>query len=800
MMLWRPLVALTLFLQLPAAAQTAAALARAVREAGLDREECYRVRDIVLSKDDIRIYLTDGHLIFSKPVGGRRVAAFFAADVEGGDAEVMLLPPNKAERQSLAAFIDAPNLDEHFRNAAFIFTGDDYDSIVAQFARNPANRKAPEIGAVLDEEWSPVLHNLASSYQTRLVYDLLAGPGRRGSLFAGMFNGVKLGNFDVIFDPTSSEQVLAGQVASRGNLLFFNTWTSFPSRASRNHPGPRNEDLELSDYRIEATVNPDLSMAAVTRVKVKPAADNVKVTAFDIAGAMEVGQVTVDGRPAEVLQREALRVNVSRGGNSMFVVVPPEPLQAGRQYEFVFHHSGNAILNAGDRVFYVSARGNWYPLHGLQFSTYDLLFRYPRDLELVTPGDMAEDRTDGEWRITRRRTQSPIRLAAFNLGNYAHARSDRGGYVVDVCANRALEAALRPKTAQLQLPSQLPPPRRRVQNDSLAALEAAQAPDPLARLQSLASEASAALQFMASRFGPPALPHVTVSPIPGTFGQGFPGLIYLSTMAYLKNPPDPQASTSHAEQLFFTDVLQAHEIAHQWWGNRITAASYRDHWLMESLANYSALVYMEKAHGARTLETLLDDYRNGLLARNEAGQMVESSGPIALGYRLENSQQPRAWRAITYGKGSWIMQMLRRRMGDERFFSMLAEVLKRYDRKEIGSEDFRAVAAQFLPPKTEDPKLEAFFDQWVYGTGIPSFKLSWSVKGKLPNLKLVGTLTQSDVDGDFSVPVPVEIQVARGRTVTEWVQSGASPATFTVALKQPPLKVTLDPHYAVLRR
>jgi hypothetical protein len=110
------------------------------------------------------------------------------------------------------------------------------------------------------------------------------------------------------------------------------------------------------------------------------------------------------------------------------------------------------------------------------------------------------------------------------------------------------------------------------------------------------------------------------------------------------------------------------------------------------------------------------------------------------------------------------------------------------------------LAAGFLPPKSDDPKLEAFFAQWVYGTGIPSLKLAWSVKGKAPALRLVGTLTQSDVGEDSSAIAPVEIQVARGRTITQWVRSAADPVTFTVAVTQPPLKVALDPHQAVLRR
>jgi aminopeptidase N len=146
------------------------------------------------------------------------------------------------------------------------------------------------------------------------------------------------------------------------------------------------------------------------------------------------------------------------------------------------------------------------------------------------------------------------------------------------------------------------------------------------------------------------------------------------------------------------------------------------------------------------------------------------------------------------------MQMLRRRMGDERFLALLADLTKRYDRREITTDEFRLAAAAHLPAHSEDPKLETFFDQWVNGTGIPALKLSYSVKGKAPQLRLVGTIVQSDVESDFSTLAPVEIEVARGQTITQWVRTSSDPVTFTVPLKQAPLKVALDPHYAVLRR
>ncbi len=69
-------------------------------------------------------------------------------------------------------------------------------------------------------------------------------------------------------------------------------------------------------------------------------------------------------------------------------------------------------------------------------------------------------------------------------------------------------------------------------------------------------------------------------------------------------------------------------------------------------------------------------------------------------------------------------------MGDAQFTKMLAELRRRYEWKTIDTEQFRLLCAEFLPKGRPDPKLENFFDQWVYGTGLPALKLSYSVKGK----------------------------------------------------------------------
>jgi hypothetical protein len=787
-----------LCLAVPVWAGEADSLARAIRENSFDRQECYRVRDLSLIIEDIKIYLTDGHLIFSRPVGGKRIAALFVADVQGGDAEVILLPPDRAERRSLASYIHSPNLDEHFRTGMFLFTGGIYEAILAQLPSSPASRRAPEVGALLDDQFTPMLRNLSASYQTRLVLDLLNRTSGNEGVFASVLDSPNLGPFDVVYDPQMAEPIIAGQMASRDNRLFLDAWTSFKPRSMRNQTGPRAPDLALSNYRIEAAIGADLELKATTRIDVRPSSSGMRAVTFDISPLMTVSSVTVDGRPAEVLQRESPRGNALRAGNEMFVVAPADPLVAGRDYEFVFEHSGKVVFDTGDRVLFVTARVNWYPTHGLQFATYDLTFRHPKDLDLVAPGELIETRADGDSRVTHFRVGSPIRFAGFNLGNYARARVERGGYVVEVCANRALDRDLKPPPA-LPMSDAIATQVTRHNPGTLPTIPVT-TPGPLDRLQEMAAGVASALEFMATRFGPPALNHLTVSPIPGTFGQGFPGLIYLSTLSYLRTAPRGAGSLAPAQELFFQQVLQAHETAHQWWGNRVTTGSYRDDWMMEALANYSALLYLEKTSGAHAVDTMLERYRAELLAKGENGQQVESAGPITMGTRLESSLDPGAWRSVTYGKGTWIVHMLRRYLGDQRFFAMLAEVLKRYDHQEMSTDDFRRVAARFTPPKSDDGDLETFFDTWIYSTGIPTLKMSYSVRGKAPALQLVGTVTQTDVEGDFAALVPVEIHLAGGQITKQWVRCGSEPASFSVALQQPPLRVTLDPDHAVLRR
>ncbi len=783
-----------------AAGPSAAELAKQIREAGLDPDECYRVRDLSFQKEDIKIYLTDGYLIFSKPIAGSRRGAVFTAEVEGGDAEVLLLPPYRGERQSLAQFTQSANLDEHFLAALMIFTDASSERLLSQIVKEGSGKKVPEMGPVLAERWGPVLGNVQSGFQLRMIEDLLA-PGQEGGMLFFALNGKQVGSFDMMYDPRSREQIVAGQLAERNGRLSYNIWTSFAARSVRTgKASPAPSWFSLSAFQIDASLDQDLRIKASTRAKMRVGARALRVFPFEISRAMNVTSAKIDGVPVELFRQESARIRALRGSdNDVFLLVTPDTLAAESEHNVEFEHEGAVIASAGNGVYFVGARATWYPRSTEGFATYDLTFHYPKRLTLVAAGNVTEDRSEGDMRTTRWVTPTPVRMAGFNLGEYEKVAGNAPGFTIDVYGNKHLEASLAPKPR----PPVLEPPRApRMRIDIPAAIANGPAapPDPLARLHTVAADVSSALEYFSANFGSPALKTLTVSPIPGTFGQGFPGLVYLSTLSYLDPSQRPPGLRDPSHQIFFSELIEAHEVAHQWWGNVVTANSYQDEWMMEALSSYSALLWLEKKKGLKAMQGVLDEYRDHLLSKDEqAGRTLESAGPIIWGPRLESSPQPDAWRAITYEKGAWIFHMLRRRLGDDRFMKMLAELRKRYEYKTVSTDNLRELAKEFLPPKTPPATIDTFFENWVYATGIPTLKLKLATKGVAPAIRVTGSVMQSGVDDDFTTEVPVEIQFAKGASQTLWVRTSNEATPFSTTVKQVPTKVVI-PDSVLARR
>jgi hypothetical protein len=776
-----------------------------IHDAGLDPADCYRVRDVSFLKDDIRLYFNDGYLIFSKPVLGQHLTAVFTTDVEGGDGEVIVIPPTHSERQSLAAYTQAPNLDEHIRAALMIASDGSIDRLRLALENDGAGKKAPEMGPLLASQWAPVVSNISGPMQMRLIGDLLAVRASETGVALFAVSGKTLGNFDVIADARARGRIVVRQhsenLGNEGKDLF-HVWTSFlPRRAAQDagngQPARSAAEFTLPRYRIETEIDAGMSAKVTTRARVRVGENPTRALSFEITRAMQVTRVRIDGVEAEMMRDDSPRGRIAGNGEEAeFLVIAPGTLAAHSEHDLEFEHHGSVILTRGNGVYFVNARGAWYPHVNTGFATYDLTFRYPKRLTLVSAGDPVEDRVEGEWRITQRRTTEAIGAAGFNLGEYEKVSGMAAGVAFEVYGNRNLEDALRPKVTFIPATGPGAPaiPRGHggpMRSPTTDAAPIVVMPDPRGRLQAVAGDLSASLDFFSALFGPPLLKRLTVAPIPATFGQGFPGLIYLSTFAYIEPGERPAALRDAREQVFFSDLMVPHEVAHQWWGSLIATEGTEDEWLLEALANYSSLLWIEKKKGVREMEKVLDGYRGELLSKAEDGSVFESAGPIVWGSRLEASPGANVWRVITYGKGTWILHMLRRRLGDQAFFKILAEFRRRFEFKSVTTADFRAVVREFRPTGISAETVDAFFDNWVYATGVPALKLKYTVKGGAPAWRVSGTLEQTGVDDDFSADIPVEIQNGKGPAQTIWVRTAGKETAFTANVRQLPTRVAI---------
>ncbi|MGI9074418.1 MAG: M1 family metallopeptidase [Bryobacteraceae bacterium] len=724
----------------PAHQPSAAELARALREMSVDPEQTYRVRDLTLARGDIKIYLTEGILSLATPVAGHCVAAVFTtAGVDAGDGEILLLPPQRSERASLASFIHTPNLDQHFTSAAFLFTDDTLNELLAQIKETPV-RKAPEVTADISTQFNPVLREMVSGIDIRLVQSLLDNhKPEHGLLYSAIF-GRELGAFDVIYEPDEFEPIAVGRSLPTGAAHGrFQLWTAFRPRHNPAHPTP---PVTLSNFSIDAAIHPDLSMSVSARFDAVPNSDGGRVISLGLSERLKVLSATVDGKAVEVFQRGTVgMLDVKSSGT--FLLVSAVPLDSGKVYNLEVRYEGSVIRQAPDGSYFVDERNAWFPYSGPLLTNFDLTFRCPERLRLVSTGEPVSDAVIDGIRTVHRKTQVPERLAGFNLGDYSTVFEEHGRYRIECYANRATAASLEKLGAAIKEP---------------------ESPDARGALQKLPKETESVLDDYTQRWVALPIHSVAVSPIPGYFGQGFPGLIYLSTISYLRQQDRPSELRSPRMDTFFSEMLLPHEVAHQWWGNIVGAADYRTEWLMEAMANYSALQFLERSKGTAVMHEVLATYRDDL-TKQQHGKLIESIGPVDFGVRLQQAPDLLAWHTIVYEKGTWILHMLRQRLGDDGFAKMQVRLLRDFAAKPLSNEDFRKVASDFVPGGRPDKALTMFFDTWIYGTGIPTLRLQRAGRDLKLNL--------SGVDEDFTADLALECTSKAGKQRVEWIRAGS---------------------------
>ncbi|RMH19921.1 MAG: hypothetical protein D6701_04345, partial [Gemmatimonadetes bacterium] len=300
----------------------------------------------------------------------------------------------------------------------------------------------------------------------------------------------------------------------------------------------------------------------------------------------------------------------------------------------------------------------------------------------------------------------------------------------------------------------------------------------------VASDVSKSLSFFQTAMGPLPAQELSIAEIPYLHGQAFPGMIHLSFLTF-----------GMSEEEATNELFRAHEVAHQWWGVTVRPAGYRDQWLSEGMAEFSALWYMEALHGDNE-ETLkrLRRYRDRIRGRRDKAL------PTGLGPRVVVGGDDEDHQIMIYEKGAWIGWMLRHLLtdydtGDDRVFrAFLQDVMRRYRNRPISTRQFQAVLEDYV-----GADMGWFFDQWVQGTGVPEYRFAHRGEAlEDGRYKLEVRIRQRDVPDDFQMFVPLLLDFGEGRMKIVRLLVAGPETTQELLLPAEPTELTLNPLEAVL--
>ena len=803
-----------------------------LRSAGLDPERTYRIRGATLDRPALHVALEDGEISFTSDVAGRITGAFFA-----GEGELLLTPPNQVERASMTLFTGMAILEERFATAYLRFNDETFAELQPYF--RPADD--PQAFA---SRWNNTARNLAEQDAFRLLATFsrnlptAAGPSNATAgvpprsaddrILHIRAQGNQLGVFDANFDSKAQEEVWAGQSRTVDGLTFYDLWTSFspPEKGGKAGEDAKatNDDIAISSYKIRAEVDPPTTLAARALLQVEVRRGGERTLYFELSRFLQVKEVEVDGRPVEFINNTAIDGSqLARRGNDLVAVVFPEALRTGQKLELKFVYKGDVLSEAGGGLLYVGARGTWYPNRGLIMSDFDLEFHYPLGWTLVATGkrvaqgvedkgsDGTEPAIDSGEQVGHWITERPSGLAGFNLGRYDRATARAGDVIVEAYAARSMEKDFPRPPAVISAPPPLAP---RPQIEPL--IRAPEVPSPARNVQGVADRGARAVEFFSQRFGPYPYTSLELTQMPGPMSQGWPGLVFLSSYAFL-TPAQTQELTSYALEGTMNSLILPHETAHQWWGDLVGWRTYRDQWIVEALANYCALMMMESDH-PNDVRKILEKYRDDLLAKNKNGDSLRDAGPVSLGLRLNNSHFPNGYEAVSYGRGTWLFHMLRNMLADanarqskssdpapgneEPFVRGLRKVREQYAGKAISTRELVAVFEEDLPKSLwfEGHKSLAWFVQgWIEGVALPHLSTQ-NVKfvKKAGVVEVTGIVAQKQAPPDLVSAVPV-FAVKQGKP---WflgtVMADGPETSFRFAVPPGTSKIILDANQTML--
>jgi aminopeptidase N len=230
------------------------------------------------------------------------------------------------------------------------------------------------------------------------------------------------------------------------------------------------------------------------------------------------------------------------------------------------------------------------------------------------------------------------------------------------------------------------------------------------------------------------------------------------------------------------EELFAHETAHQWFGDEASEIDWSHIWLSEGFATYMTHLYMEYRYGADTLKNEMQHERDEVIAfyKERKTPIVDTTSGNDLMQLLNDN---------SYQKGSWVLHMLRRKLGNEVFQKGIQTYYTAYKGKNASTGDF-----MHIMEKVSKQNLQVFFKQWLYIAGQPILQGNWKYDSNNKMLKITMRQTQS-----FLFQFPLQIAIKGGNQTTfKNIDFNNRIINISVPVNFKPQSILLDPNVNLL--
>ena len=234
----------------------------------------------------------------------------------------------------------------------------------------------------------------------------------------------------------------------------------------------------------------------------------------------------------------------------------------------------------------------------------------------------------------------------------------------------------------------------------------------------------------------------------------------------------------------FGYTLVAHELAHMWFGDYVTCATWQDIWINEGFASYSEFVTLENLQSLKEAHDWLTQAHNYALE--------EPNGSIYIPFEDAVYENRIFSYRLSYKKGASILHTLRNEINnDDLFFSSLRSYLNQFADSVATGDDFKETVEQ-----ETGIELDTFFDQWYYGKGYPQFDLEYYQENDTLYL-MVSETTSSTETPLFQLHVDYKLIHAEGDTTIRLYQSENIEA-FRIPFAKKITQIEVDPENWIL--